>query len=248
MKLSISEDSVLMGQKAADAAEKIILDAVEKQGYARLLLSTGQSQFAFFEAFVKKNIPWDKLEIFHLDEYVDLPLSHPASFRKYLKERFMDRICGGTMHYIDGEADTGKTIETYTSAIREKPIDLGMIGIGENGHIAFNDPPADFGTKEAYHVVALDEKCRRQQVGEGWFAAVEDVPKYAISATVPMILSCRHIISVVPHSVKADAVQKTLETEGETPMIPATAMKKHESWRLYLDRDSAEKLSQKLEV
>ena len=243
MKLSISQNSVEMGKKAAETVAEMIRRYVNEQGEARIMVSTGQSQFEFFEALVSMDIPWNKVEIFHLDEYVDLPLSHPASFRKYLKERFIDRISGGMMHYISGEGDVEAMIAEISAAISEKPIDIGVIGIGENAHIAFNDPPADFDTKAAFHVVKLDDKCRRQQVGEGWFATVDDVPQYAISATVSQIMTCKNIVSVVPHKVKADAIHKTLETDGVTNMIPATIMKQHDNWLLFADEDSAALLS-----
>ena len=244
MKLSISENSVIMGRKAAEKVAELIRETVSTQGYARILVSTGQSQFEYFEALVAMDLPWEKVEIFHLDEYVGLPITHPASFRKYLKERFIDKISDAKMHYISGEGDTDKMIAEYTEEIRKAPIDVGIIGIGENGHIAFNDPPADFETKAAYHVVALDTKCRMQQVGEGWFAGLEDVPEYAISATVYQIMESKTIVSVVPHSVKAEAVKNTLETEGVTNRIPATKMKEHANWFLFLDEDSAANLSE----
>ena len=226
MKLSISRTSDEMGRKAAEKTAELIRQTISEQGEARILVSTGQSQFEFFEALIQMDIPWDKVEIFHLDEYVGLPVTHGASFRKYLKERFIDKIGSARMNYIDGEGD------------------IGIIGIGENAHIAFNDPPADFETTASYHVVELDERCRRQQVGEGWFAAIEDVPRYAISATVSRIMACRCIISVVPHKVKAAAVQKTLETDEVTNVIPATKMREHDNWYLYLDEDSASLLGE----
>ncbi len=239
MKLSISQTSDEMGLKAAGRAAELICEAISQQGEARILVSTGQSQFEFFEALVKMEIPWDKVEIFHLDEYVGLDATHRASFRKYLKSRFIDKIGSTRMNYINGEEDMDKTIADMTVRIREKPIDVGVIGIGENAHIAFNDPPADFETTASYHVVELNSECRRQQVGEGWFTTIEEVPQYAISATVSQIMACRHVISVVPHRVKAAAIQKTLETDAVTNAIPATKMKEHGSWFLYLDADSA---------
>ena len=239
MKLSISKTSNEMGKKAALKVCELIKEAVAKKGEARMMVSTGMSQFEFFETLVTLDIPWDKVEIFHLDEYVNLPIEHIASFRKYLKERFIDKIGSTRMNYISGEGDVEKTINEITKKITEKPIDIGVIGIGENGHIAFNDPPADFDTKASYHVVKLDEKCRNQQVGEGWFAAINDVPEFAISATVYQIMSCEYIVSIVPHIVKANAVKNTLETVGVTNLIPATKMKEHENWYLYLDDNSA---------
>lgn len=239
MKISISENANEMGEKAAQRVAELITQAVERKGHARILVSTGQSQFEYFEALVKKEIPWEKVEIFHLDEYMNLPITHIASFRKYLKERFIDRISGASMHYLNTEGDIEKTIADVTEEIRSDAIDVGIIGIGENGHIAFNDPPADFDTTEAYHVVKLDERCRMQQVGEGWFAAISEVPEYALSATVYQIMQCEHIVSVVPHAVKAQAVQKTLESPEVTNLVPATKLREHRAWELFLDEESA---------
>ena len=243
MKLSISENSVNMGRTAAEKVAELIRQKVAQNGEARIIVSTGQSQFEFFEALVTMDLPWNCVEIFHLDEYVALPITHPASFRKYLKERFIDKIGSTRMNYISGEGNTDEMIAAVTAKITEKPLDIGIIGIGENGHIAFNDPPADFNTTASFHVVALDQKCRQQQVGEGWFATVDDVPQYAISATVSQIMACETIISIVPHAVKANAVQKTLEATEVTNLIPATKLKEHPNWFLYLDEDSASALS-----
>ena len=239
MQCSISATSQEMGKRAAEKVAELIRETVKEKGKARLLVSTGQSQFEFFEEITAMDIPWEAVEIFHLDEYIGLPITHPASFRKYLKERFIDKIGPAQMHYISGEGDIAAVIDEVTESIRKSPIDIGIIGIGENGHIAFNDPPADFETKAAYHVVSLDERCRMQQVGEGWFGSLEEVPRQAISATVSQILSCRTIVSVVPHKVKAEAVRNTLEAPAVTNLIPATALREHPQWYLYLDADSA---------
>ncbi|MBS6195044.1 MAG: 6-phosphogluconolactonase [Clostridiales bacterium] len=244
MKLTISENAVEMGEKAAERVAELIRAAVEEKGHARILVSTGQSQFEYFEALVKKEIPWNQVEIFHLDEYIGLPITHKASFRKYLKERFVNFIPGATMHYLNVDEDVEKTITEITEEILKDKIDVGIIGIGENGHIAFNDPPADFETTASYHVVKLDEKCRNQQVGEGWFPTVTDVPEYALSATIWQIMQCEHIVSVVPHTVKAQAVKKTLETAEVTNLIPATKLREHKAWELFLDRDSASMLEE----
>lgn len=239
MQCSISATSQEMGKRAAEKVAEFIRETVREKGKARLLVSTGQSQFEFFEEITAMDIPWEAVEIFHLDEYIGLPITHPASFRKYLKERFIDKIGPAQMHYISGEGDIAAVIDEVTESIRKSPIDIGIIGIGENGHIAFNDPPADFETKAAYHVVSLDERCRMQQVGEGWFGSLDEVPRQAISATVPQILSCRTIVSIVPHKVKAEAVRNTLEAPAVTNLIPATALREHPRWYLYLDADSA---------
>jgi glucosamine-6-phosphate deaminase len=176
--------------------------------------------------------------MFHLDEYIDLPESHPASFCKYLKERFLSKVSIQQAYLVDGENDPQKEIAYLTAEIRKEPIDLGLIGIGENAHIAFNDPPADFGTEEAFICVALDEACKQQQVREGWFAATDDVPKQAISMSVHQIMQCRHIVSCVPYAVKAKAIGDMLENQL-TNAIPATMLKKHPDFALFLDKDSA---------
>lgn len=248
MRLSISDNSIEMGKKAAQKVAELINDCIEEKGEARIMVSTGMSQFEFFDALIAMDIPWDKIEIFHLDEYVALPVTHAASFRKYLKERFVDKVGSKRMNYINGEENLDSVIMEMSARLTEKPIDIGIIGIGENAHIAFNDPPADFETTAAYHVVELDKKCRMQQVGEGWFASIEEVPQYAISVTVHQIMSCRNIVSVVPHKVKANAIKLTLETNGVTNMIPATKLKEHDAWYLYLDEASASNLSPQTKV
>lgn len=177
--------------------------------------------------------------MFHLDEYVGMPMTHPASFRKYLKERFIDKVHPGAYFFVNGEGDIQKNIETLTQEIRKAPIDVALVGIGENGHIAFNDPPADFETHEAYIVVNLDERCKKQQLGEGWFATMADVPNQAISMTVYQIMQSKAILSVVPGLRKAQAIQNTLEAPQVTNRIPATKLREHSDWELFLDSDSA---------
>ena len=241
MKLIISNTKEELGKASAIHAAKLISEAIAKQGYARILLSTGASQFPFFEEFVKQDIEWGKVEMFHLDEYVDLPITHVASFRKYLQERFVDKV--GTLkavHFVDG---TREGIEALTREIRRAPVDIGLIGIGENAHIAFNDPPADFDTKEAYIVVNLNERCKQQQMGEGWFATIDDVPKQAVSMTAYQIMQCKTIVSCVPHKVKAEAIRKTLAAEEVTNEIPATLLKTHPDFILYLDENSASEIN-----
>ncbi|MCI5547873.1 MAG: glucosamine-6-phosphate deaminase [Clostridiales bacterium] len=239
MKVIVADNCRLMGELAARQAAGVINRAVEDHGAARIVLSTGASQFDTLSALVRQNVDWSRVEMFHLDEYVDLPETHPASFRKYLKERFVSRVPLKRAHFVDG---TREGIAALTEELRSAPIDLGLIGIGENGHIAFNDPPADFETGEAYIVVNLDERCRRQQVGEGWFATVNDVPSQAVSMTVRQIMRCETIISCVPYAVKAEAVYKTL-TSPLTPSVPATMLKQHARFSLYLDRDSAARVN-----
>ena len=176
--------------------------------------------------------------MFHLDEYVNLPESHPASFRRYLKERFTSQVKLKSVYFVNGEGDIKENIRQLTAEIRKEPIDLALVGIGENAHIAFNDPPADFATKEAYIVVNLDQKCKEQQVGEGWFPSVEEVPKQAISLTVYQIMQSKVIVSAVPHQVKAYAIKLTLENEL-TNLIPATKLREHPNVNLFIDEESA---------
>jgi len=239
MNIVISKTPAEMGKAAAEKVILLINQAIEKQGYARMMVSTGQSQFEFFENLIASDLPWEKIELFHLDEYIGITETHKASFVKYLKERFIGKVKGATMNYISGEGDVDAEIKRISAVIREKPIDIGVIGIGENAHIAFNDPPADFDTTDAYAVVNLDEGCRNQQVGEGWFPTFDDVPKQAISITVYEILQCKTVVSAVPHAVKAKAVHATVKATKADNMIPATALLSHPDWHLYLDEASA---------
>ena len=239
--ISISSTAVEKGRKAAEKVAELINSAVEKKGYARIVVSTGASQFEMFQALVKLNVQWNKVEMFHLDEYVNLPESHKASFRKYLKERFVNLVPMKAAHFVNGEGDVQENIKKLTAELRSDEIDVGIIGIGENGHIAFNDPPADFDATEAYRVVNLDHKCRMQQVGEGWFATEDDVPRQAISMLPRQIMSCKTIVSVVPHAVKAKAVYDTI-TQPVNNMVPATLLKTHPQWYLFIDDEAASML------
>ena len=238
MKVVISENSQQLGKLAAEQAAKVINDAINKKGNARIILSTGASQFDTLSALIKAIPDWSRVEMFHLDEYIGIPVTHPASFRKYLFERFVSQINLKRAVFVNGEGDIRKNIEYLIRELTEKPIDLGIIGIGENGHIAFNDPPANLETEEPYIVVDLNETCKKQQVREGWFPTAEDVPKQAISMSVKQILKCNTIISSVPHSVKAEAVKKTLDQEPNK-MVPATMFKTHHDLTLFIDNNSA---------
>ena len=237
MKLIIKETAE-MGALAAAQATKVINEAIEKQGYARLLLSTRSSQFPFFNEFVKADIDWSKVEMFHLDEYVGISEEHPASFKRYLLDRFVNVVKPGKVHLIEGQRAPEETISELTELVNEKPIDLGMIGIGENGHIAFNDPPADFDDERAYKIVTLNDTCLRQQVREGWFENEDAAFKQAISMTCKQILKCETIISVVPHAVKAEAIKGAL-TQEVNNMLPATLFKTHNDVTIYCDENSA---------
>ncbi len=238
MNISVSESSKELGEKAAIVIANKINKAIEKQGYARIVLSTGASQFDTIEALIKQDVNWSKVTMFHLDEYVDLKESHIASFRKYLKERFVSKVNLEAVYFVNGEGNIEENIKELTIKLREKPVDVGVIGIGENGHIAFNDPPADFDTDLAYKVVDLDDKCKKQQVGEGWFETINDVPKQAITMCVKQILSCKAIVTCVPHSVKAQAIKATLQNYV-TNTVPATILKTHKDWNLFIDNNSA---------
>ena len=235
MNLHIKKTPEQLGEKAAGLTAALLRAAIADNGCARLLLSTGSSQFETLDALVKEDVDWGKVTMFHLDEYVGLPETHPASFRKYLRERFLAKVTLQDYHLVDGNPDS---IPALSAELNKAPIDVGLIGIGENAHIAFNDPPADFDTKESYIVVNLNERCKQQQVGEGWFPTTAQVPAQAISMTPWQIMQCRHIISAVPHKVKAKAVADTL-SHDTTPEIPATLLKTHPHFDLVLDAESA---------
>ncbi len=238
MEIRICKDRYELGASAAKQVAEDLKAIIAEKGSARIALSTGASQFDTIEALTKEpGIDWTKVEMFHLDEYVNLPITHPASFRKYLQERFVDKV--GTLkavHFVDG---TPECIAKLTEEITKEPIDIGLIGIGENAHIAFNDPPADFNTKESYIVVNLNETCKKQQMGEGWFATMDDVPKQAVSMTAHQIMSCKKIVSCVPYAVKADAIKNTLLSDKVDNMVPATLLKTHPNFLLYIDAESA---------
>lgn len=240
-KIQVSNTPKELGKAAAIKIAGYIREAIEEKGSARIILSTGASQFDTIDALVQEDISWDKVEMFHLDEYVGLPESHVASFRKYLKERFVSKVNLKAAHFVNGEGDVQANIEALAQELSRSPVDVGVIGIGENAHIAFNDPPADFETGEAYLVLELEEKCKQQQVGEGWFASVEEVPVRAITMSVRQILACKHIVSAVPYKVKAEAVKNTL-TMPVTNQVPATILKTHPDWSLYIDSDSASQI------
>jgi glucosamine-6-phosphate deaminase len=217
--------------------------AIAQRGRARIVAATGTSQLDFLDALTKaKAIDWQQVEMFHLDEYVGLPITHPASFRKYLLEKFIRKAGLTQYHLLDGDGDVPEVIRRVGESLKSAPVDIAFAGIGENGHLAFNDPPADFETNQPYLVVQLDEACRRQQVGEGWFADISEVPRQAISMSVRQILKTREVIAVVPDARKAKAVK--LCAEGEiTPLAPASILRTHPGVTLYLDRESASLLN-----
>lgn len=244
MLLKSFENSTLLAQAAAEHAAEAMRRAIRERDQCRIVLATGTSQFAFLDALTSApGIDWKKVQAFHLDEYVGLPLTHPASFRKLLLDRVIDKCGIATCCFVDGNAaDIAAALRDVGRQLTAAPIDVAFVGIGENGHIAFNDPPADFETDDPYLIVELDEACRRQQVGEGWFAEISDVPKRAISMSPRQILKAREIISVVPDQRKARAVKACLEGEI-SPMVPASILRRHAKTTLYLDRDSASRLN-----
>lgn len=231
-----------LGVAAAERAAETIREAIAERGWARIVLSTGASQFTTLDALIAKDIDWSKVEMFHLDEYIGIDESHPASFVRYLTERVVSKVPLRVVHFVDPSIGVEKTIAELTKEIRKAPIDLGLIGIGENAHLAFNDPPADFNTTESYIVVELDRACREQQVREGWFPSVEAVPTHAISMTVHQILQCRHIISSVPHAAKSAAIEALHEATEVTPELPASALINHPNVDLFLDEASASRI------
>ncbi|SFE21415.1 glucosamine-6-phosphate deaminase [Lentibacillus persicus] len=233
-----AKDAQELGKKAAELTANYLNDAINKKGQARLLLATGKSQLTTLQELLKQKVEWKHVEVFHLDEYIGLTREHAASFQKYIAERFVDKLELKKAHYISGDEDAEKTIKNLTNEIRTSPVDVALVGIGENSHIAFNDPPADFQTKEAFIRVKLDEVAREQQVKEGWFSSINDVPTEAITMTVYQIMQSEKIISCVPYKSKAKAVKRTLESDL-TNEIPATILKRHNNWSLFLDEDSS---------
>ena len=237
-------DPASLALAAAEQAAAAMRRAIAERDCCRVVLATGNSQLQFLEALTSmEEIDWNKVEAFHLDEYVGLPVTHPASFRKFLLERVIHKTGIKKYHFVEGDAaDLQRAIREVSAQLTSAPIDLAFVGIGENGHIAFNDPPADFETEDPYIVVELDEACRRQQVGEGWFADISQVPTQAISMSPQQILKAKEIVAVVPDRRKAQAV--TLCLEGEIrPIAPASILRRHPNATIYLDRDSSSLLS-----
>ena len=243
MKIRLLSDKESLGRAAADHAARSLRRVIHDQGNARIIAATGASQFEFLDALTSaSDIDWSRVEVFHLDEYVGLPATHPASFRKYLFERLIHKT-GITRYYLlDGDGDPQSSIRLVGSKLQSKPVDIAFAGIGENAHLAFNDPPANFETEEPYLIVELDDACRQQQVNEGWFAELKDVPRTAISMSVRELMRAREIIVIVPDTRKAQAVKQCLEGEV-TPMVPASILRNHPNATIYLDNDSAVLLS-----
>jgi glucosamine-6-phosphate deaminase len=236
-------DCDTMSRAAARHATDVLRRTIETHGTVRMIAATGASQFGFLEALTAApGIDWPRVEMFHLDEYVGIPIDHPASFRKYLLERLINKTKIGRYHFLDGEKDPQAAMERVGRELARAPVDVAFVGIGENAHLAFNDPPADFETDRPYLTVTLDAACRRQQVGEGWFRSIEDVPSEAVSMSVRQILGSREILCIVPDERKAAAVKASVEGEV-SPNAPASILQTHAKTTLYLDRDSASLLT-----
>ena len=242
----ILKDKKIAGLMAASTGAQRIRSAIAARGRASIIVATGASQFEMLSALIlEPDIRWDNVTCFHLDEYVGLPITHAASFRRYLWERFVCRLSlpPAAFHYINGEApDPHAECRRLGSIIHYHRVDVAFVGIGENAHLAFNDPPANFDTDEPYLVVSLDEACRRQQSGEGWFPTLADVPQQAISMSVRQILKSRSIICTVPDERKSAAVKACVEGPV-TPLCPASILQTHEDCTLFLDTASASRLS-----
>ena len=239
MHVNIYPDRLTLSREAAAHAAAVLKQCIRAKGHARVIAATGASQIDFLDALTSApDIDWPKVELFHLDEYIGLPATHPASFRRYLLDRLIDKVGIGRYHLLDAEEDPEHVARRVGETLAADPVDVAFVGIGENSHLAFNDPPADFTTERPYLTVTLDDACRQQQVGEGWFASFDDVPARAISMSVRQILKSAEIIAVVPEARKAAAVQACVEG-AVSPMAPASILQTHQNTTLYLDRDSA---------
>lgn len=248
MLIRVFADKPSLGQAAAEQAAMAIRKAISTRGSARIVAATAASQLEFLNTLTAKaTLDWNKVEVFHLDEYIGLPLTHPGSFRKMLLEQLVQKTGTKKYHLLDGDApDPAAVVHREGSELASAPIDIAFLGIGENGHIAFNDPPADFATEDPYLIVNLDEACRRQQVGEAWFADISQVPRQAISMSARQILKAREILAVVPDRRKAQAVKDCFEGEI-SPMHPASILRRHPNATIYLDVHSASLLNQDLQ-
>lgn len=245
MELHRYPDPEAMGRAAAEAGAARLRAALDQSAAATIIVATGASQFTMLDQLVQQpDIDWHRVHGFHLDEYIGLPITHPASFRAYLWQRFVRRLPLplAAFHYLDGEGNADATCRRVGEMIRQRQIDVAFVGIGENGHLAFNDPPANFETEDPYLVVDLDDACRRQQLGEGWFPDLDSVPRQAISMSIHRILQSRTLIVTVPDERKAEAVRAAVEGPV-TPDLPASILQRHPDCHLFLDQAAAGRLS-----
>lgn len=245
MKFIVADDPIAVGGLAGREAARLIKKAIAANGQANIILATGTSQFETLKQLIQEDIDWSKVVMFHLDEYIGLPESSPASFRKYLKERFLAKVPELKQYYlVNGEGDATAECDRLGKLIKQHPIDVALVGIGENGHLGFNDPPADFETEKAFIVVGLDEDCRKQQFGEGWFDTLAAVPRQAITMSIKQILRSKHIICSVPDSRKAVAVKNGLE--GPVSNVnPASILQLHADCVCFLDKAASALLTGK---
>jgi glucosamine-6-phosphate deaminase len=239
MRLRVLGDRNSLGEAAAAQGAAAIQRAIQERGRARIIGASAASQFEFLEKLTATpGIDWKRVELFHLDEYIGLPMTHPASFCKFLQDRLISKTGITNYHLLNGEKEPAEVIRATNAAISAAPIDVAFVGIGENGHLAFNDPPADFETEEPYIVVNLDEACRQQQVGEGWFPDLETVPKRAISMSVKQVLKAKEILAIVPGPKKAEAIKLCFDGPI-SPIAPSSILRTHSNATIYLDRESA---------
>ncbi|HUN61359.1 MAG TPA: glucosamine-6-phosphate deaminase [Candidatus Sulfotelmatobacter sp.] len=243
MRIRILDDRDSLGKAAAAQAALAMQRALSTHGRARIIGASAASQFEFLEALIATpGIDWKLVELFHLDEYMGLPMTHPASFCKFLQDRLISKTGITNYHLLNGEENPSDVIRRTNAAISKAPVDVAFVGIGENGHLAFNDPPADFETEEPYIVVNLDDACRRQQVGEGWFPNLNAVPKRAISMSVRQVLKSKEILAIVPGPKKAQAIKACFDGPIST-MAPSSILRTHNNATIYLDKESASLLS-----
>ncbi|KAA0989970.1 glucosamine-6-phosphate deaminase [Dyadobacter aurulentus] len=244
MKIEVFENSVELGASAGAFVASLLRKKIAEKGFANIILATGTSQFQTLNQLTsEQDIDWSVVTMFHLDEYIGISEMHAASFRKYLRERFLSKVPQlKDAHLINGENDPGLEIARISELIQSRPIDIALVGIGENGHLAFNDPPADFETESPYLVVNLDDACRRQQMGEGWFESLSDVPQQAISMSIRQIMKSEYIVCSVPDERKATAVKDSLEN-GVSNLFPASILQQHANCTFFLDKHSATLLS-----
>jgi len=243
MKINVLENAVAVGEAAAKHAAQSLRQVLSSSDTARIIAATGAAQFEFLKTLTSTpGIDWQRVEMFHLDEYIGLPANHPASFCDYLLERLIKKTGIKHYHLLDGTQDPKEVIRRVGDELSSRPVDVAFVGIGENGHLAFNDPPADFETDEPFLIVELDEACRRQQMGEGWFPTLADVPTHAMSMSIKQVLKAKEIIAIVPEKRKAPAVKECLEGDI-SPMAPASILRTHPNTTVYLDMESASLLS-----
>jgi len=239
MEIKVFRSKKDLAEAAAAQAAILMRDAISRRGIARIIAATGASQFDFLDALTRiSDIDWDRVEMFHLDEYVGMSEDAPASFCRYLRERLINKVGLKKYHLLDGTDDPAAVIKRVSEEIRKAPIDVAFAGVGENGHLAFNDPPANFDTDEAYIVVDLDEDCRRQQLGEGWFPTLADVPRQALSMTIRQLMKAEHILCIVPDARKAKAIKACFGGEVG-PLAPASVLQRHPNAIIYLDQESS---------